>query len=186
MFRRIGVVMILALLFAVGPVLTASAAFTGFSADVFTHHGKDTMQGKMYFAKDMMRFETAGMVSITRMDKKVVWLLMPTEKMYMEQAIRLENIVAAGTEAVPGEVERTLLGTETVNGYLTNKYKIVVQSEGRRQVMLQWLMVDGLLPVKTAAEDGRWWQEFRNIKLGEPDADLFEIPAGYKKFSMGM
>jgi hypothetical protein len=52
--------------------------------------------------------------------------------------------------------------------------------------MLQWLMVDGGLPVKTAAEDGKWWQEFRNIKLGEPDADLFEVPAGYKKFAMGM
>ncbi len=183
MLRRISIVLTLAMFLIAGPVFVASAA--GFSADVFVHHGKDTMQGKMYFAQDKARFETAGMVSITRMDKKVVWLLMPTEKMYMEQTLRLENMVAGG-EAVPGEVERTLLGSETVNGYLTNKYRIVVQSEGRRQAMLQWLMVDGMLPVKTAAEDGKWWQEFRNIKLGEPDADLFEVPAGYKKFSMGM
>lgn len=185
MLRRIGLILALVFLLA-GTAFVATAAAAGFSADVFTYHGKESMQGKMYFAKDKIRFETAGMVSITRMDKKVVWLLMPTEKMYMEQDIRLENIVAAGSEAVPGEVERTLLGTETVNGYLTNKYRIVVQSEGRRQAILQWLMVDGLLPVKTASEDGKWWQEFRNIKLGEPDPDVFEIPAGYKKFAMGM
>lgn len=185
MFSRYGRILTLVLFFLAGPIFCGTAAAAGFSADVFSHHGKDTMQGKMYFGQEKIRFETSGMITITRMDKKLVWLLMPTEKMYMEQPIRLENVVA-GAEKVPGEVERTFLGQETVNGYAANKYRITIQSEGKRQSILQWLTVDGNLPVKTAAADGRWWQEFRNISLGEPDASLFEIPEGYKKFAMGM
>ena len=53
--------------------------------------------GKIFVAEDKMRVESAGTVSITRLDKKVVWLLMPTEKMYMEQDIRLQNIVPTPT-----------------------------------------------------------------------------------------
>ena len=105
--------------------------------------------------------------------------------MYMEQAFRPENVVPS-SEPTAGEVERTLLGTETVNGAAADKYRITVQTDGKRHTFLQWLAKDSLLPVKTAAEDGSWWQEYRNFKLGEPDPALFELPDGYKKFSMGM
>ncbi len=164
--------------------MAVAAAFQGFSADIVTAHGKQTMQGKIFVAGDKMRFETAGVVSITRMDKKVVWMLMPTEKMYMEQPIRLENVVPS-SEPMAGEVERTLLGTETVNGQTANKYRITVQTDSRRHSFLQWLAADSALPLRTAAEDGSWWQEFRNIQVGVPDASLFEVPNGYKKFAMG-
>ena len=33
-------------------------------------------------------------------------------------------------------------------------------------------------------EDSTW--ELTNIKEGEPDASLFQIPAGYHKMDMGM
>lgn len=160
-------------------------AYQGFSADIVSYAGKETMNGKIYVARDKMRFETAGMVSITRMDKKLVWLLMPTEKMYMEQNIRLDNIVPSA-EPVAGEVERTLLGPEAVNGQAASKYRITVQTEGKKHSFYQWLAVDSGLPLKIGAIDGSWWQEYRNIKVGEPEAVLFEVPEGFKKFSMGM
>lgn len=181
---RLCVCLVLMTALLVGTMAVA-AAFQGFSADIVSAHGKQTMQGKIFVAGDKMRFETAGVVSITRMDKRVVWMLMPSEKMYMEQPFRPENVVPS-SEPVAGEVERTLLGTETVNGQAANKYRITVQTDGKRHSFLQWLAVDSLLPLRTAAEDGSWWQEFRNIKEGVPDAALFELPAGYKKFSMGM
>ena len=165
----------------------AAGAFAqqGFSADIVSYAGKETMTGKIFVARDKTRFETAGMVTITRMDKKVVWMLMPTEKMYMEQAIRADNIVPSA-EPVAGEVERTLLGTEAVNGQAANKYRVTVQAEGRKTSMYHWLAVDSGLPLKIGAIDGSWWQEYRNIKVGEPDAAFFELPDGYRKFAMGM
>ena len=159
------------------------AAAYGFSADVVSYYGKETMQGKIFVSKDKMRFESAGTVSITRMDKKLVWLLMPTEKMYMEQDLRLQNLVPT-SEPLPDELERTLLGSETVNGYLANKYRVTIRLDHQKQTYLQWLAVDSGWPVKMAAEDGKWIQEYRNLQIGDPDARMFEIPAGYQKFGM--
>lgn len=36
-------------------------------------------------------------------------------------------------------------------------------------------------PVKTAAVDGSWTQEYRNIKMGPQPNSLFEVPSGCKK-----
>lgn len=159
--------------------------YQGFSADIVSYASKETMNGKIIVSRDKMRFENAGMVTITRMDKKLVWLLMPSEKMYMEQSIRLDNVVPSA-EPVAGEVERTLLGTEAVNGQAANKYRITIQVDGKKNSLYHWLAVDSGLPLKIGAIDGSWWKEYRNIKVGEPDASLFELPDEYKKFAMGM
>ena len=123
-----------------------------FSADVVSYYGQDTMRGKIYISGDKMRVESGGTISITRMDKKVVWLLMPTERMYTEQAITLRNVVPSAYPS-PYEVERTLLGREKVNGYECNKYRVTVKLDKQRQSFLQWL-TDTVyrlrLPPKTA------------------------------------
>lgn len=164
-------------------VFGAVAGAFGFSADVVSYHGKETLLSKIFVAGDKMRVESAGTVSITRLDKKVVWLLMPTEKMYMEQDIRLQNIVPSA-DPLPGELDRTLLGSEPVNGVPANKYRITLRLENEKQSYLEWLAVDSGMPLRMAAEDGKWVQEFRNLKNEEPAAGLFEIPAGYKIFGM--
>lgn len=185
MQRRVRLALLLAVVAVCLLMAGGVAAAEGFSADVVSKYGQDTMNGKIYVAKDKMRFESAGMVTITRMDKQTVWLLMPSQKMYMEQGIRLDNVVP-GSEPSAGEVARTLLGTETVNGYNANKYRVTVKVDRDRPSFLLWLAVDSSLPVKMAAEDGKWSQEYRNIVVGEPDAALFEVPDNYKKFSMSM
>ena len=156
-----------------------------FSADVVSIYGQETMRGKIYISGDKMRLESGGTISITRMDKKVVWLLMPTVKMYTEQSITLRNVVP-GAEPSPYEVERTLLGREKVNGYECDKYRVSVKLDKQRQSFLQWLTADSGLPAKIAAEDGKWAQEYRNIVKGDPDYELFEIPKGYEKFGMSL
>ena len=40
------------------------------------------------------------------------------------------------------------------------------------------------MPVKTAAVDGSWSQELKNIKMGSQSDSLFELPAGYQKMQM--
>lgn len=179
---RFGLCLIMAAVLALGTAAVASA-YQGFDADVVSVNGKQTTQGKIFVSGDKMRLEKAGTTAITRMDQRVVWLLMPMEKMYIEQAFRPENIVPA-SEATAGEVDRTLLGTEAVKGKAANKYQITVKMDGKRSTFILWLAADSALPLKTAAEDGSWWQEYRNIVVGVPDPELFEVPAGYKKFAM--
>lgn len=179
-FLRITVFMVTLFLFP------AMAAAFGFSADVVSGDGKEVMSGKIYISDDKMRTEFSEMISIVRVDKKVVWMLMPEEKMYMETVFQMSpKHQIPKAEASPDEVERVFIGKETVNGYATDKYRVTVKGhkEGSHYV---WISTDlGLpLPVKSAALDGSWWQEYRNIKVGSPNASLFEIPSGYQKVDM--
>ena len=43
---------------------------------------------------------------------------------------------------------------------------------------------DAVLHAKTAAVDGSFTQEYKNIKIGGQPDSLFEVPAGYKKMTM--
>ncbi|MCG2813562.1 MAG: DUF4412 domain-containing protein, partial [Thermodesulfovibrionales bacterium] len=114
-----------------------------------------------------------------------VWMLMPEQKMYMEQPLKPEN-VPASTDKMPGEVERKHLGTETVDGKKTEKYRIVYTAGSKRDAIFQWVDTDSGFPIKTAAEDGSWTTEYKNLKVAKQPDILFEIPAEYQKMSFGI
>ena len=136
----------------------------------------------IFISKDKTRMETLEGITITRMDKKVVWILMPKDKMYMEQPFDPSKAVAS-SEKVSGEIERKLIGQEIIDGKMTNKYQIVYNQNGKRETIFQWLAVGLKIPVKTAAGDNSWIMEYKNIKTGKQSDALFEVPADYQKFS---
>jgi len=178
---KIGVLGLITLLFVFGGIATAQ----DFSADMVSTTKGGVFTGKIYAAKEKTRMEMPQAITITRMDKNVVWILMPEQKMYMEQPLKPENIVAS-TDKMPGEIERKHLGTETVDGKKTEKYRIVYAAGNKRETIFQWIATDSGFPIKTAAEDGSWTTEFKNLKTGKQPDTLFEIPAGYQKLTYGI
>ena len=153
-----------------------------FSADMINTTKGGIFKGKIFISKDKTRMETLEGITITRMDKKVVWILMPKDKMYMEQPFDPSKAVAS-SEKVSGEIERKLIGQEIIDGKMTNKYQIVYNQNGKRETIFQWLAVGLKIPVKTAAGDNSWIMEYKNIKTGKQSDALFEVPADYQKFS---
>lgn len=178
---KIGVLGLIILVFFFGGIATAQ----DFSADMVSMTKGGVFTGKIYNAKEKTRMEMPQVITITRVDKNVTWILMPEQKMYMEQPLKPENI-AALTDKMPGEVERKRLGIETVDGKKTEKYRIVYTVENKREAIFQWVDTDLGFPIKTAAEDGSWTTEFKNLKIGKQPDTLFEIPAGYQKMSFGI
>lgn len=166
-------------LFFSGNVAVAS----DFSADMISNTKEGTIQGKVFFTKEKMRMDTAGISTITRLDKNTVWMLMPNDKKYMELPLRPETIVI-GKDKVTGEIERQLLGKETIDGKITDKYRIVYELGSSRQTILTWVITDLDIPIKTVAEDGSWSVEYKDIMVGTQPASLFEIPSGYQKVDM--
>lgn len=169
-------------------VLFSSAAFAiEFAADtITTSKGGQKMAGKMYFKPDRFRMDMKAhedMIMITRVDKKVTWNIMPKEKMYMEMSFDLKNKPKV-EQKFEGETERKEVGRETIDGHPTKKYLITYKVGDKKDQVYQWLATDINFPVKTAAVDGSWTQEFKNIKLGSQPDSLFEIPAGYRKMRM--
>jgi hypothetical protein len=155
-----------------------------FSADMISTAKGMVVTGKIFVAKGKSRMETSGAITITRADKNVTWILMPEQKMYMVQTIKPEAVAAAGE--MPGQVEKTLIGSEMVDGKATRKYKIVYKVDNQDTAIYQWISKKLNIPVKTEAVDGSWKTECKNIKTGKQPGKLFEIPEGYKKLSLGM
>jgi hypothetical protein len=153
-----------------------------FSADMVNTVKGKIITGKIFISKDKTRMEAAGNTTITRMDKNVVWILMPKDKMYMEQAFDPRTAMAT-SEKVNGETERKLIGEETLDGRVAKKYQVSYNQNGKKETMFQWVAGGLAMPVKTAAVDGSWAMEYKNIKKDKLADSLFEVPQDYQKFS---
>lgn len=154
-----------------------------FSADMLFSGPEGEAQGRMYLTADKIRFEMMGQVMITRLDRNVTWVLMPSENMYMEQPIDPKTVAQAGRD-LPGEVERVAIGPEAVDGRPAVKYRVTGVSGGRAVSVYQWIEGAQPLPLRIQDIDGEWTVEYRNVRIGPQRAELFEPPAGMQKFAM--
>lgn len=142
--------------------------------------GEKDAHGKVYVQGTKMRMEMGApngdenLVTITRPDKKLVWVLMPEEKMYLEQPYQDDPRMKEWTPAQ--EAKSKLVGKETVSGLECNKYQV----EGEQT--FYWVSDKIGFPVKTQAPDGT--MVLKNIQPGKVPGDLFEVPAGFEKLSM--
>lgn len=163
-------------------LLAGAVSAQEYSADMVTRSGNQTMTARVFVAKDKVRMEMPESIMIIRNDKKVSWMIMPSEKMYMEQPIDMSKAPKTAKEFA-GEMERKSLGMETVDGQQTEKF-LVVYKEGKKTVSVYQWIKDDHIPVKIEAVDGSWSVEYKNLKVGPPADDLFEPPAGYEKMAM--
>ncbi|MDD4955190.1 MAG: hypothetical protein PHP17_04030 [Candidatus Omnitrophica bacterium] len=154
-----------------------------FSADVSSNAGGQQIFGKIYNTPQKVRMEANGVTSIARIDKSIVWVLMPEQNKYMEVPMTASNVVA-GSDKLPGEIERKLIGKETLDGKAVDKYRIVYTTGGKTESIFSWILPDSGIPAKTVAEDGSWQIEYRNINIASQPDSLFEVPSGYEKFAM--
>lgn len=155
-----------------------------FSADMVSRFAGKTSKAKIYADGKKMRTEMEGNVIIIRLDKNIYWMVMPSEKMYMEQALD-PNMIPKTSQQVSGEIERVSLGKEKLDGQEVEKFKVTYMDKNNRLVMYQWLLSSGF-PAKMEAENGSWGVEYKNINFGPQANSLFEPPDGYQKFAMPM
>ncbi len=171
-------------------LLAGAAQAAEFSATMIAKSGSQETQGKIFVKGDKIRNEMkAGggtQISIIRPDKKMMWLIMPAEKSYMEMPL---NPQASGPMMIKKPAEQAkmkLLGQETVNGYETEKYEASVTRRGKTMKEFIWMSKKLGMPIKVAAADGSYFMEYRDIKTGGVADALFTPPQGYRKIQMPM
>ncbi len=159
-----------------------------FSATVVNRMESRETQGKIYMKGEKMRRDLAAgervRIAIVRPDLKVMWMLMPGEKAYMEMPFSkasLEQMMGMSKER---QAEMKLLGPETVNGYETEKYETTVKGPGQVVKSYVWVAKKFGVPIKMVSQDGKFTMEYRDIKEGGVPEAVFEIPQGYKKMTM--
>jgi Domain of unknown function (DUF4412) len=166
----------------------AQAMFKPFSADQVHMMRNKTTTGKIYASENAVRTEGQEKgkfsINIMRFDRKVMWILMPDQKTYLEMPWATRAELAAPADGA--QIKREPLGSEEVGSYHCDKSRVTVAYKGTTSVQLEWAAkeLDGFV-VKRQDEKGTWATEYQNVKLGPQDPLLFELPAGYQKLSMG-
>jgi outer membrane lipoprotein-sorting protein len=183
-------------------LLIASASLAAqtlpqFSADMTMTgpHLNEPMKGKMYFGGTKFRMDMSAQgrqsVMITDLPGKVTYMLMPQQRMYMEMradAIRQQRgpefkvYDPANPCANQPDTTCQKVGTEMVNGRLCDKWQFTSKS-GRDENRTVYIDQKTKIPIKTVRGDSVF--ELTNIKEGAQPADLFQVPAGYRKMDLG-
>jgi outer membrane lipoprotein-sorting protein len=158
-----------------------------FSAAVVNKIANHEMQGKIYVKGEKARLESSTplgpVISILRLDKNAMWMLMPGQKTYMEMPFDKEAYAKALN--IPAlEASQKLPGTETINGYDTERYETTVKTDGQEMKSTMWVSKNLGVPLKIETADKSFVQEYKDIREGGVDDALFELPAGYKKMTM--
>lgn len=157
-----------------------------YSATMVSQSAGQTITTQIYIKPDKFRTDTkmAGTSTIVRRDLNKIWTMMPAQKIYMEMQGTTDTQTPSVEDKVKGEMSRKKVGSETINGHPSTKYEITTKADGKTVQIYQWWATDISFPVKTAAVDGSWSMEYRDIQIGSQPDSLFEIPAGYKKMTL--
>ncbi|MFB3815456.1 MAG: DUF4412 domain-containing protein [Terriglobales bacterium] len=181
-----------ATLFAASLALAQTAS--PFSADMKISGGREgDVSGKMFFGGQKTRLEmnAAGhqSVMISDLPRRVMYMLMPQQQMYMEMHIdqmpggqRDQWKPYDASNPCAGEAGATCkkVGSDLVNGRMCDKWLFSGGQGGNRTV---WIDQKSHIPIKSVHGDTTW--ELLNIKEGPQPASLFEVPSGYQKMDMG-
>jgi len=175
------------------PVMAMQPVAVEYSADSYMESADGIMQGIVYSApgKERREYLMDGekSVMIVRHDKKVVWMLRPEEKTYMEMKLPKEGRKG---DLSNYKIENTTVGPETVNGVKTTKNKMIMTGpKGDKLGGFSWVTKDNIV-VKLDAiavdkkSKERFKIELKDLKVGKQNPAQFEIPSDYTKMDMGM
>jgi outer membrane lipoprotein-sorting protein len=178
------------LVVAVILVLSGSSIAAEFSADLLLKQGGKTMTGKVYVKGDKTRQEFVQQgqkqITILRPDKGITWVLMPAEKIYMEMSSQEGAAYDPQLDLnIKDKAEIKLLGKETVNGYMCDKYQYIYRDTSMGTAT-QWVSKQLNVPIKTEykSTSGYMLTEYKNIKEGNIQDSLFEVPGDYALLSL--
>jgi hypothetical protein len=156
------------------------------------------INGKLYFGSGQMRMDVqgggrSGSIVLTDFKTQTVDILMPEQHLYLEQKVgalagpaagMVPNIKTYRDPSNPCADEQDMtcknVGVEEVNGRTCDHWQI---TDKNGKVSNVWIDQKLHFPIKAVSEDSTL--TLSNIKEGEPDASLFQIPPGYTKMDLG-
>jgi hypothetical protein len=134
-------------------------------------------------ADSMKKMGLAQVVSIVRVDQKMMYMIYPGMKSYAKMPLPLDE--ASITNKEP-KIEMTKLGDETIDGHKCVKNKAVFTADNGTKISATlWNatdMKDFPIQIQTDNEGMNMLMHYKDIQFTKPDAALFEPPAGYTAY----
>lgn len=180
------------------PTAQAQESTAEYAADFTFETAEMAQTGKVFAAPGKERRESVmegGITSVTirREDLGKLWILMPSERMYMEVSPG-QSDPSGMQSSSPDDynVQMTVVGPEPLDGVDAIKHKVImIDEDGNKMGGFWWISNEGI-PLKMdmlAVDDGdkmRLKQQLSNVVLGAQPPELFEIPSDYTSLSMGI
>ncbi len=172
---------------AVSGLVPAAAGAAEFTARIVSRLDNRETRGQIAVKGDRLRREfpsaNGATIVIGRRDRRVIWMVMPAQKRYLEMPFTQETYEKMA-QVSKDVAKMKLLGTETVNGYATEKYETSLKTNGSAHQSLMWVSKQLGMPIKIVSLDGSFSQEYQDIKEGGVPDSLFEEPQGYQKVTV--
>ena len=119
------------------------------------------------------------MVILKLADKQAAYIVYPNLQSYCDMPTGKKG-------NSDGKLDKTELGSDTVENHACTKSKLTfTDKDGRTAEALVWEATDMKnfpIQYQTVDEGQTTTTTFSDIKMGKPDAALFELPASYKKY----
>jgi hypothetical protein len=165
------------------PRLAAAAEFSALMQ--VTDAGK-VVTGKIFVHDGKMRQEfndeEGQTITIVRPDKKVVWVVIPRDRAYMELPLK-PKLPGQFIQMPPDAMNKRQVGKDRLQGYDTEKYEIAVRDGSGLEQQTFWLAPKLGVPVKMECRARQFCLEYKAIKEGKVADRLFEVPPGYQKLA---
>lgn len=125
---------------------------------------------------------------IVRMDRNLVWIVAPQQKMYMEMSVQDPKTRGLDVPDNDRISEYSYVSGEDIHGARASKYKVVARdAQGGTVSGHLWISEQDKILVKMDLAEGkqRAVLELKDLKVGAQPESLFDPPAGYQKVAFG-
>jgi len=169
-------------------ILTVPGAAWGaeFSASMLVKDDAKIMPGKIQVSDGKLRQEFADeggqTITIVRPDLKVVWVILPRQRSYMEIPL-MTKLPGQFIQIPPQAVGKRLVGQERLNGYDTEKYEVSVPVGRGLEKQVYWVAPKLGLPIKMECRERQFSLEYKSIREEKVPDRLFALPPGLQKLT---
>ena len=171
-------------------VAAVPAAAIEFSADYVTRVNGKTARAQIYVKGDRIRLEYQGGVltdlgyagvSIVRLDKQVVWLLLSKRRQYLTVPLRKDHVPPM-TETMEGETSRTAVREEMLGRHRAMLYEVTVGAGPRAERYYQWVSLEHRFPLRALSRDRDWSVEYEHVVFSKQQDFFFDVPPKYAEW----
>jgi hypothetical protein len=155
-----------------------------FSASMMVKDDAKIMPGKIQVSNGKLRQEFADergqTITIVRPDLKVVWVILPLQRSYMEIPLTTK-LPGQFIQIPPQALSKRLVGQERLDGYDTEKYEVSVPAGRGLEKQTYWVAAKLGLPIKMECRERRFSLEYKSIREEKVPDQRFNLPPGIKK-----
>lgn len=138
-------------------------------------------------ADQLKRLGMAQIISIIRVDRKLIYVIYPESRCLLMIPLRKEEAEAAAKDP---KIQKTPLAKETIDGHACVKNKVTITvDQGQTVEATTWNatdMKDFPLQIQTTEKETTSIVRYKEVQFARPDPKQFEPPAGYTQYNNQM